>query len=597
MLVGRLRFAKKSYFCRINADSTKSFWKTCRLLYKQSSSGVPVLSAPDGSSVCSNLGKAALLNEHFAKCFNHAVPPLVPPTANGAALPDDFLCSEEWVLNNLASLDVTKASGPDEVSAHMLKFTAVSVSPSITTLFNMSLSLGCVPAEWKVARVTPVPKVSKPTLPDHFRPISLLSILSKILERHICILIRDHLTYHSLLSDHQWGFRPGRSTTSALLSTLSDWHDELDHGNDICAVFFDYRKAFDSVPHLPLVEKLMDFFLDPSIVTWITSYLCDRMQSVVIDGESSNLVRVVSGVPQGSVLGPLLFCIYIDSVALCTQSVNVHNVLYADDLLLYKVIACAQDFIDMQQDVLAIERWSTNNFLTLNSAKCKVMVVSRKKSPYYQPLLLNDVAVDRVESFKYLGINISHDLTWSFHISRICAKARQSLGLLYRQFYGKCDSRSLLKLYISLVRPLLEYACPVWAPHAQKDIYCIERVQMLGVKIITGEWNIVYHDGLVRLSLDTLEKRRLDLSLCLLYKYVHSMCFFPANFISRKRNSGYNLRSPHPLQLEQPFARTNSHLFSFIPRSVSIWNSLPSSIVLASSLNSFKFLLSNYNYS
>ena len=98
------------------------------------------------------------------------------------------------------------------------------------------------------------------------------------------------------------------------------------------------------------------------------------------------------------------------------------------------------------------------------------------------------------------------------------------------------------------------------------------------LKIITGEWNIVYHDGLVRLSLDTLEKRRLDLSLCLLYKYVHSMCFFPANFISRKRNSGYNLRSPHPLQLEQPFARTNSHLFSFIPRSVSIWNSLPSSI-------------------
>ena len=108
------------------------------------------------------------------------------------------------------------------------------------------------------------------------------------------------------------------------------------------------------------------------------------------------------------------------------------------------------------------------------------MVVCRKKSPYYQPLLLNDMAVDRVESFKYLGINISHDLTWSFHISKICAKARQSLGLLYRQFYGKCDSRSLLKLYISLVRPLLEYACPVWA-HVQKDIHCIECVQMLGV--------------------------------------------------------------------------------------------------------------------
>ena len=128
----------------------------------------------------------------------------------------------------------------------------------------MSLSLGCVPAQWKTARVTPVPKVSKPTLPDHFWPISLLSILSKLLERHICLIIHDHLASYSLLSDRQWGFIPGRSTTSALLSTLSDWHAELDHGNDICAIFFDYRKAFDSVPHFPLVKKGGDRRADTS---------------------------------------------------------------------------------------------------------------------------------------------------------------------------------------------------------------------------------------------------------------------------------------------------------------------------------------------
>ena len=166
------------------------------------------------------------------------------------------------------------------------------------------------------------------------------------------------------------------------MSTLLDWHAELDHGNDICAISFDYHKAFDSVPHFPLVKKLMDLNFDLFIVTWVTSYLCDRSQCVVVNGDASGLVQVVSGVPQGSVLGPLLFCIYIDSVALCFQSVNAHNVLYADDLLLYKSIACAQDFVDMQLDVLAIVQWSENNHFTLNSAKCKAMVISRKKNPY-----------------------------------------------------------------------------------------------------------------------------------------------------------------------------------------------------------------------
>ena len=189
----------------------------------------------------------------------------------------------------------------------------------------------------------------------------------------------------------------------------------------------------------------------------------------------------------------------------------------------------------MQLDVLAIEQWSENNHLTLNSAKCKAMVISRKKNPYSQPLYLNGVVLDQVESFKYLGVNISHDLTWSNHIGKISGKARQTLG----QFYGKCDSGSLLKLYISLVRPHLEYACPVWAPH---DIHLIERVQMFGVKIISGEWNAAYHDCLDQFSLVTLERRRLDLSLCLLYKYVNSMCYFPEGLISKRCNSSYNIR-------------------------------------------------------
>ena len=169
---------------------------------------------------------------------------------------------------------------------------------------------------------------------------------------------------------------------------------------------------------------------------------------------------MVSGVPQGSVLGPLLFCIYIDSVALCVQSVNSHNVLNADDLLLYKSIACAQDFVDMQLDVLAIEQWSGNNHLTLNSAKCKAMVISRKKNPYSQPLYLNGVVLDQVESFKYLGVNISHDHLGLIIIllARFVAKHVKLWVFSTDNFMVNVTRDLFSRLYISLVRPHLEYA-------------------------------------------------------------------------------------------------------------------------------------------
>ena len=196
----------------------------------------------------------------------------------------------------------------------MLKSTALSIAPAVTMFFNLSLKVGRVPNCWKRSCVVPIPKTQPAKFPDNYRPISLLSILSKVVERHVFQLITKEMDEICPLSDAQWGFMAGRSTTSALLSTTSHWFELLEAGKYICAIFFDYRKAFDTVPHRPLLQKLISLNVNRLLIQWIADYLTSRTQQVVIEGESSMVKHVLSGVPQGSVLGPLLFLIYIDEV-------------------------------------------------------------------------------------------------------------------------------------------------------------------------------------------------------------------------------------------------------------------------------------------
>ena len=231
------------------------------------------------------------------------------------------------------------------------------------------------------------------------------------------------------------------------------WLSALEHGKEVCAVFFDYRKAFDSVPHLPLLKKLENLGFNDHILHWIISgYLTSRSQTVVVNGESSLPAPVISGVPQGSVLGPLLFLIYINDLTEINLRDGAKITLYADDVLLFRVINSPEDFDRLQNDIDEVGNWSSINFLTLNRDKCKYMIVSRRKtvSTPSSPLLLEGHSLERVEMFKYLGVLLSHDLSWGEHVQAICSKARKILGLLYRRFYNSGPSSTLLQLYILL---------------------------------------------------------------------------------------------------------------------------------------------------
>ena len=520
-----LKHAKRNYFNSLNTSDQKAFWKATKFATKKETR-IPFLKTCNDEIVSGDGEKAAILNNFFSQCFNTSVPALSEDDrstfVNNDTMESDehaeLLCTEDEVLDMLRTLDTSKATGPDGISAVMLKSTAESIAKGITVLFNKSIESGEVPKEWKISAIVPIPKGDNSSQPNNYRPISLLSILSKLLERHMHKIIYKHLESTVPLALQQWGFRPKRSTVSALIDVTNRWFQSLDNGKEICAVFFDLRKAFDSVPHRGLLQKIQSAGINKHVLNWLFSYLYDREQYIVLDGKESHSTPVLSGVPQGSVLGPLLFLIYINDATEQQLNSGSFITLYADDLLLFREISCSDDYVKMQSDVNTLSTWVDKNNLTLNGSKCKCMIISRlKRNSVAAPVLtLYGNPIEEVSSYKYLGVIITNNLMWSTHIEQIASKAKKIIGLIYRQFYNWTSHPALLRLYISLVRPHLEYATQVWNPHLNKDIEKLEKVQRFALKVCCKRWDQSYTEALGQCALQDFKIRRTYLNLLFL---------------------------------------------------------------------------------
>ena len=397
----------------------------------------------------------------------------------------------------------------------------------------------------------------------------------------------EHLTENEIICNEQYGVIPKRSTSLQLLNVMEEWAKILDSGGNINVIYCDIMKAFDQVPIDRLLTKVNSYGIKGSLLAWIGSFLKNRTMSVVINGDKSSEGSVTSGVPQGSVLGPLLFAIFINDLPLGIDSLLF---MFADDTKLFREIKNQDDNAHLQQDLDELSNWSEKWKLKFHPGKCSVLHLGKtnKKTSYE----LNGQVLHASSSEKDLGVQIDDDLRFDEHIQAKTSKARQIWGMIRRTFTF-IDTETFPLLFKALVRPHLEYANCVWSPRFQHQIDDIEKVQRSATKQVPGLQNMTYPERLKILKLPTLKHRRRRGDLIETYKIVHQLYdegavpglnWIAANSITRG----------HQFRMRPVLSQTKIGQNRFTSRIVNDWNSLPSEIVSAFSLNSFKNQLDLY---
>ena len=494
---------------------------------------------------------------------------------------------EKGVLNLLTKLNTNKASGPDGISNRFLKACASEITPLLTQIFQMSLNSHNLPEDWRTANISPIFKKGDKHLPSNYRPVSLTSVCCKLLEHIVCKHILTHLETHKILTNLQHGFRSGHSCESQLLITTDDLLRNYDKKLQTDVIILDFSKAFDKVPHQRLLHKLRNYGIDGDINSWIEEFLTKRRQRVIVDGEASKYDRVESGVPQGTVLGPLLFLIHINDLP---ERVKSQVRLFADDCLLYRVIKKIEDQLLLQEDLKALEEWANTWGMSFNASKCYVMTLARQEkrlSKYYE---LNGQILQKVSENPYLGLMIQDNLKWRSHINQIASSADRTLGFIRRNLRN-CDEHFKATAYISLVRSVLEYSSTVWDPYEDEDIKRLEKIQRKAARFVkkdyrnTSSVTTMMND----LGWETLQRRRKVNRLTMMYKIVNKHVAIPPkdHIPSNTRNSRTVVCS-HSAQLLVRSVDIENYRSSFFPKTIIEWNNLGKELVDCQSVLSFK---------
>jgi hypothetical protein len=487
---------------------------------------------------------------------------------------------------------VDKAAGPDMIKPIVLKELRHEILDIVSLIFKRSLNTGQLPSDWTKANVAPLFKKGDTSDPANYRPISLTCILCKLLEHIIASSLSTHLSKHNILYELQHGFRERRSCETQLIELVDEISKNLSSGKQTDLVLLDFSKAFDKVNHLKLLFKLQEHGVSSQTVSWIQSFLVGRSQSVVVNGCMSDQVPVTSGVPQGSVLGPLLFLLYINDLPdMVTSQVR----LFADDTAVYLAVTCLSDCQRLQNDLSKLETWEKLWDMEFNPSKCQVLHITRSRKPIQFPYKLHGQTLSPVKDAKYLGVDISQDLSWNTHISRITTNANRTLGFLKRNIKTKHENIKSLS-YKTLVRPQLEYASSVWSPHTQVNIHKLEMVQRRTIRWVKNDYSrdTSVTDLQNTLGWSTLENRRQASKLVMFFKIYYNLVAISLPPYLEVPNR--LTRHMHPLSLRQTHAKSDFFKYSFFPHTTVLWNRLPTHIAILPDLESFKQAVAQINY-
>jgi hypothetical protein len=390
---------------------------------------------------------------------------------------------------------------------------------------------------------------------------------------------------HDLLSDHQFGFLKGRSTGLQLMRVMDHWTEILEKGDKVDTIYLDFKKAFDTVPHERLIQKLKCYGFNEKIVQWNKDFLSDRTHQVVVQGATSSPARVKSGIPQGSVMGPLLFVIYINDLP---DKIKTNVKLFADDTKIYNSIGKPKDCESLQDDLSYLEEWSNLWLLKFHPDKCSVLKVGKNTTQH--DYKLEGTTLKVVDSEKDLGVTTDPELKFREHINDKVNTANKIAGII-RRLFKNLDEKIFKRLFTSMVRPHLEYCQAVWSPYLKADIEKLENVQRRASKCIASLSNLSYRERLRRLELPTLRYRRLRGDMIECYKVLNGL-------YDRRVSQLLTLRSDivttdrsmrghkHMLYAKNSKSATRRH--SFTQRVVDIWNNLPENVVDSGKLDTFK---------
>ena len=505
-------------------------------------------------------------------------------------LDTDINIRPDIVENALRKLKLDKSAGPDGFHPILLAKCSSGMSVPLSMIFQASLNSGKVPEDWKLANITPLFKKGKKNDPANYRPVSLTSVVCKVMERIIKDHLVDHIEKAKVMSSCQHGFTVGRSCLTNLLETFECWTTALDEGYGIDVLYLDYRKAFDTVSHEKLLVKLKEYGIDGMILKWIKDFLSSRRARVRVRGGFSSWFWVISGVPQGSVLGPLLFLLFVDDLP---NWVKCQMKMFADDIKIWSIVKKASDSAFLQNDLDCLMNWSDEWLLRFNCEKCKVMHIGHDiETEYYMTTKDSRTKLIETKEEKDLGLTITNNLKPGLQCNRAAARAMCTLGIIKRHF-KLLDKQDFLLLYKTYVRPQLEYCIQVWSPYLERDITCLENVQRRATKLVHEIRALSYEDRLKILGLTTLKRRRERGDLIETFKLLTGKEKIEYDQFFQLSETAHGLRG-HSLKLFVKRSRLEIRRQFFSNRVVKGWNLLPQSVVEAPSTNAFKNRLDKY---